>query len=184
MRAQVFAYSAQIMEIDALLELLVFTVRVALCHIQLASSRDCGLAGWRGPHFVDCLRSVTLLGEARAAPPIRGITFIDTESLPQIVGLLAELFLVDVLVEPVPGDEFVICATFGDATVFEYEDQIAVLHRRDAMGDRHDRLAIVEVLEMLLDLRLRLHIHRTRRVIHDQDRRIVGKRTGQAKRCF
>ena len=32
MRAQVSAYSAQIMEIDALLELFVFAVRVALCH--------------------------------------------------------------------------------------------------------------------------------------------------------
>ena len=72
-------------------------------------------------------------------------------------------------------------AAFGDAAMFEHENQVAVFHRRDAVCDRDDRLVIVEFAQMLLNLGFRLHVDGARRIVHHEYRRIVGERACQTQ---
>ena len=77
------------------------------------------------------------------------------------------------------GHEFGVGAAFDDTSVLEHQNQVGILDRRDAVGDGDDGLAAVHLLEVLLDLRLGLHIDGRGRIVHNQDRRIVRERAGQ-----
>ena len=82
------------------------------------------------------------------------------------------------------GHEFGVGAAFDDASVFEHQNQVGILDRRDAVGDGDDGLAAVHLLEVLLDFRLGLHIDGRGRIIHNQDRRIIRECAGQRQALF
>ncbi len=62
------------------------------------------------------------------------------------------------------------------SSVMEHEDAVRALDRRQAMRDHHRRPALEQRLERVLDQPLGLRIDARRRLVEDQDRRVVGQR--------
>ena len=72
----------------------------------------------------------------------------------------------------------------ADGSVFKHEDLICVLDGRDPVSDDKDRMVIAKGLQLLLDIGFRLHIHRGRGVVQNQDRRILDQRPRQRNPLF
>ena len=73
-------------------------------------------------------------------------------------------------------------SAFDNASMIENENLIGIGHRRQAVRNDERRAAGAQCVEGALDLGLRLGIERARRLIEDQDRRILqdGARDGDA----
>ena len=73
-------------------------------------------------------------------------------------------------------------APLDDAALVEDEDTVRIRHRREPVRDDEGRAPLAQRIERPLDLALGLGIERARRLVEDQDRRILqdGARNGDA----
>ena len=72
-------------------------------------------------------------------------------------------------------------ATFHNAPMLQHENQVGILDRRNAVGDCDNRLLLVQIAQVPLNLCFRFHIDGAGRIVHNQNRRIVGESTRQAQ---
>ena len=84
----------------------------------------------------------------------------------------------DLAVDVVRANQFVVRAIGGDATIVEHDDAIGEGNRREAVGDDQRRPTLHDLLERAANAALRGGIDGGRGVVEDQDARIEQQRAG------
>ncbi len=67
-------------------------------------------------------------------------------------------------------------ALLDEAALVDHEDVVRRLDRREPVGDHEGRAAVLELLERLLDLALRVRVERPRGLVEDQDLGVLDDR--------
>ena len=62
-------------------------------------------------------------------------------------------------------EQFIVCSLFHDLSVIQDQDQVRVLDGGDAVCDDEDRTGVVDVVQLLLDIALSLHVDGGCRVV-------------------
>src|SRR6266480_3033496 len=88
----------------------------------------------------------------------------------------AELQVVQAAVQAVRAEQVVVRAALHDATLGEHDDEIGVLHRRQAVRDHEHGAMRHEVLDRLLHQPLGLGIQGAGRFVENENRRIAQQR--------
>ena len=99
--------------------------------------------------------------------------------LQQLLGNLPVLVVEGLCVIAVLGQQLAVGAPFDDPSAVHDQYQVRILDGRDAVGDDEHGTALLDALELLLDIALRLHVHGRRGVVQDQDGRILQEGPGQ-----
>ena len=76
------------------------------------------------------------------------------------------------------GDELVEGAGLDDAALVEHQDAVGVADRGEAVGDHEGGAALHDLVERRLQLALGRGVERARRLVEDQDRRVLEERAG------
>ncbi len=76
-------------------------------------------------------------------------------------------------------------AALDDLAMVEHQDLVGVHHRRKPVRDDERRAAARDLVERALDLALGAGVERRRRLVEQQDRRVLQDRVrAMATRCF
>ena len=97
-----------------------------------------------------------------------------TRTAPPLLGL------VELAVEAVLREQLVVRALLDDPAVVEHDDQVGVPHGREAVGDHERRPAHHQLVERVEDHGLGPRVDRRRRLVEDEDRRVLEERAGDA----
>ena len=81
-------------------------------------------------------------------------------------------------VQPVTFQQLGVCAALDQPALVDDEDLVCSLHGRETVGDHHRGPPLHEVLERVLDERLRSGVEVRGRFVEHQDRRILENHPG------
>src|SRR6185369_12017189 len=89
-----------------------------------------------------------------------------------------ELQAVKSRVEAAGGEQLAVAAHFDDTAGVDDDDAVGALDRREAVRDDEAGAPLHQPVERLLDQALGLGVERRRRLVEDQDRRVLVDRPG------
>src|SRR5678815_5642157 len=87
-----------------------------------------------------------------------------------------ELQLIEAMVDPARGEQFLMCPRLAQLALVQDEDPVHVLNGRETMGDRNRGTAAHHDLQGVADEQLSIGVHARRGLVQDEDFRIERQR--------